>query len=117
MLKANFLSKKGGKWRAVKLLDIVTLLHNVMEGSRHPDVGFEDARETLNSLTARLNKKVFIDPNVLESALWSCNLLDEKKLFWDVQGRTLDEFLKQVIHGEKFDRFFNVIQNKDVTND
>lgn len=113
-MKAGYLRKQGGKWRPVRLLDIVTLLHNVHAGSRHKEVGFEDALETLDSLTKKLSRKKFlIDPSILESALWSCNLMDENKEFWDAQGRTFDEFLKALLGSDKFDKFFNMIERKE----
>ena len=66
---------------AVTLRDIMVLLDNVRLGASMPDVGFEDANQTYNSIVTKLNKKVSLKVSDLESALWSCNLLDEKGKF------------------------------------
>lgn len=94
----------------VRLIDLVTLLHNVHEGARSPDVGFEDARETLQSLTRKLSASVSVDPGALESALWSCNLMSEAGKFWDSQGRTLDDFLRDIGLAGRFDKQLNLIK-------
>jgi hypothetical protein len=112
-LPKNYL-KKEAKYRLVRLMDIVTLLHNMHEGARHKDVGFEDTMETLGSLTGKLNRQmVWVDPSNLESCLWSCNLMEEQKQFWDVKGRTFEEFLIQLIGVDRFDRFYNTVETKE----
>lgn len=108
-MERGYLEKKGGRWRMVRLLDVVTLLHNIVEGARHPIVGHEDAARTHEQLLRGLNRKQLFDPAVLESALWSANLMDEAGEFWDVKGRTFDEFVKDVLGHAKFDRTYNVI--------
>ena len=111
----GYLSKKGGRWRKLKLTDVLTLLFNILEGARNKEVGFEDTRETIETITRKLNKKrVWIDPSVLESALWSCNLMNENEGFWDARGLSFDEFVKQILEpGEKFHRVYNTIDGKD----
>jgi hypothetical protein len=114
-LKPGFLQKEGGQWRPIKLVELVTMLHNVWEGSRQELVGFEDARETINSLTKRLNKSVVVDPNLLESCLWSCNLMNEQGKFWDCRGRNFEEFLREALPGAKLDPFYNTLTFKKVS--
>lgn len=113
-LKPNYLAKKGGQYRVIRLIEVVTLLHNVLEGARNADsVGFEDAHHTIESLTRKLNRKLLIEPSVLESCLWSCNLLNERGEFWDGKGRTFEQFLAHIITpGDRFDRRYNVIVKK-----
>jgi hypothetical protein len=113
VLPAGYLSKRGRQWRRVRLLDLVTLLHNVYVGSEDIEVGFEDAQETLASLTLRLNKPVMLDPSLLESALWSCNLLDEKGKFWDAKGRPFDQFLKELLPHDRFNKQYNYLEDKE----
>jgi hypothetical protein len=109
-ISPDFLSKKGGAWRPVRLMDIVTLLHCVWAAKQHPDVGFEDASRTIEQMTRMLNKRILVDPSLLESTLWSCNLLDERGEFWDVRGRSFSTFLRELLGNErKFDRRYNVI--------
>ena len=101
-------------WRKLNLLDIAVLLYHVHKGASDDNVGFEDARNTLDSLSKQLcRKKVYVSTAALESALWSCNLLDELGRFDDIRGRSFDEFLHDLIPGEKFDRFYNTIDNKE----
>jgi hypothetical protein len=109
----NFLSKKGGQWRKVTLLDLVTLLHNLRAGAEHPEVGFEDAQQTLASLTGKLNKTLLLDPALIESCLWSANLLDERGEFWDAKGRTFEEYVRSLVGPDKFSRPYNLIEKKD----
>lgn len=110
-LPSDFL--KGRRWKKVKLADLVTLIHNLHTGAANPEVGFEDAGNTLKQITNRLNRKVWVDPSVLESGLWSCNLLNERGEFWDYKGRTFDELIKEVVGTANFDRFFNTIEDNN----
>jgi len=112
-LPRGYLSKKHGRWRPLRLLDVAVLLFNVHKGATDAEVGFEDCRETLDTFTRKLNKYMFVDPMLLESALWSCNLLDEHGRFWHPQGLTFEEFLKKVVRRGKFNRTYNVIENEE----
>lgn len=103
---------KSRRWRQLKLLDIVTLLRNLYDGNADPEVGFEDASETIQSITKQLNKKVWIEPRVLESALWSANLLNEKGKFTDVKGRSFEEFVREMLQGVPFHKFYNTIEDE-----
>jgi hypothetical protein len=113
-MKAKYLAKKGGKYRPIKLIDIVTLLHNLFEGVRCEQVGFEDANMTAEEIKLYLTKKkVWLAPEVIESALWSANLMDEEGKFWDVKERTFEDFLRSVLKNpRRFDRFYNFIKDK-----
>lgn len=111
-LPQGYLAKKGGQWRPVRLLDIAVLLYAVYQGAADEDVGFEDAQETLDTLTRKLNKKIFMEPAVLESALWSCNLLNEKGKFIHPRGLSFEQFLKDVLGRDKFNRVYNVIEKE-----
>lgn len=108
----NYLSKKGGKWLPVRLSDICVLMHNVQEGSKHPEVGFEDAQRTLDHLVNALNRKILLPPDLIESALWSANLLNEAGAFQDFRDRSLDDFIKQVLGKEQFNKLYNTIERK-----
>jgi lantibiotic modifying enzyme len=110
IIPPQYLSKKGRPWRQLKLQDVVTLIHNVKVGASHKGVGFEDALETYQSLMKKLEHKVLVDPSVLESALWSCNLLNEHGEFWDCKGESFDDFTKRILGKDGFNKFFNVIE-------
>lgn len=112
-LPRGFLQKKDGQWRMMRLLDVVTLLYNVHRGAQTDEVGFEDAMNTLEAVTRRLNKKTLVDPQVLESCLWSCNLLNERGQFWHPRGYTFDQFLKDILQGDEFDKDYNLIKKRE----
>jgi hypothetical protein len=109
----GYLCKTGGQWRAVRLLDLAVLLYAVHQASTDEQVGFEDARETIQTLTRRLNKSVLIDPNHIESALWSANLLDEQAKFRHPTGMSFEEFAQRIVGKDTFNRRYNVIERKD----
>lgn len=109
----NYLSREGGQWLPVKLLDICTLLVNVYNANKREDIGFQDANRSLEQLTAMLNKKVLLSPSVIESCLWSCNMMNEEGQFWDSKGRTLEEYVKYILGSDRFNYTYNVIERKD----
>ncbi len=113
-IPAHFLQKDGQSSKEVTLLDAAVLLMNVHRGSLEPLVGFEDCRDTLQSLTKRMTRNVWYEQATLESALWSSNLLDEQGKFWCPKGRTFDQFLADIIGpGFKFNKMHNLISKKD----
>lgn len=99
--------------RRITLQDAVTLIHNVRAGATDPRVGFEDCLETVDSLCSHMDKRIQVPTSALESALWSCNLMDEFGAFWDAKGRSFDDFLKRAFPGERFDRRYNMLIVKD----
>lgn len=95
--------------KTVKALDLAILLYHVHRGAQHNEVGFEDAQESLESLTKALNKEISIPLQNLESALWSANLLDENNEFWHPEGLTFDEWVKKAFG--KYDRFYCLLKD------
>lgn len=102
-----------GRRRAIKAVDLAVLLLHVYQASKDPEVGFEDADETLDTLVGKMNHEFLIDLSLLESALWSCNLLNEKDKFWHPRGWTFKQFLKHLFPGERFNLFFNMLEEKN----
>ena len=99
------------------ILDLTTLLYNIYEGSRERNVGWEDAALTLNDITKHLDFTCYMMPDDIESALWSCNLRNEHKKFWDIQGRSFDDYLKSVVPDYKFNKDYNFLtQKKELRN-
>jgi hypothetical protein len=99
----------------ISLLDAVVLLYHVHRGTQMQEVGFEDSERTLEQLTRHLSQfKFTITDTALESALWSCNLLDEQGEFWTPQGLSFDDWLAELIdkNGFAFDKFYNTVQKK-----
>ena len=109
-LPQGYLSKPGGQWRAVSALDLAVLIYHMLEGAKDPDIGFEDAQEPLEKVLGKLNKAYYIDPAVLESALWSCNLMREKGKFTHPKGLSFEDWVKKFLNpGEKYSLTYNFI--------
>lgn len=99
----------------ISLLDAVVLLYHVHRGAQHPEVGFEDADKTLKQLTKSLAQfRYTITESSLESALWSCNLMDEVGEFWSPQGLSFKDWTNRLLseQGADFDHFYNVIDER-----
>jgi hypothetical protein len=117
-LPQRYLAKKGGKWLRVRLIDVLILIHHIMHGAREDRVGFEDANRTLAQVLGHLNKKVSIDPAVLESALWSCNLMDEIGKWWHPEEVPFKKWVKRLLgKGRRFNFVYNWIEIKGEHND
>jgi hypothetical protein len=109
-IKPGYLSKKGGQWIPVRLLDMAVLLYSVHLAARDELIGHTDARESLHSLSMKLGSQIFLEPNVLESALYSANLLDEQGKFVHPAGLTFEQMVTKILKGRKFDRRFSMIE-------
>lgn len=98
----------------LSLFDILVLLDNIYLGAKDKYIGFEDADRTMDELIRELNKRIAIPQPLVESALWSCNLLDEKGKFSHKKGLTFNQFLSRIIKkGKKFNKDYNVIEDTD----
>lgn len=90
------------------------LLYNVYKGSTTETVGFEDARDTLQTFMQRLNEsaiKMTVDD--VESALSSCNFLDEQGKFWHPTHLSFEGFVARLApKGQKFDKTYNYFIEK-----
>lgn len=93
-------------------MDMLTLLLNVRAGANEAEVGFLDADNTIQSITKKLNREVWIDQSSLESGLWSCNLMSENQKFQDMRGRTFDQFLKDILGSTGYHKFYCLIESK-----
>lgn len=90
------------------------LLEHVSRGAAHPKVGFEDATRTRWHMERAFMERA-VDVEAVESALWSCNLLDELGEFKHPYGITFDEFLHDITPaGYVFHKFFNVFLEERV---
>lgn len=100
-------------------LDAVILLIHVLQGAKHPEVGFEDVDNTRGQLKQALDCEVQVPQSVLESALWSANLMDEAKAFWHPDGLSFSQFVNRMIDPEdmKFDRFYNILKSGESYNE
>lgn len=97
----------------VSTLDLLVLLDHVLRGAALPDlIGWEDAENTLQDMVKLLNRDVYLDRSVLESALWSANLMNEAGKYKHPMGMGFDEWLKQLLGPLKFNKQLNTIGEK-----
>jgi hypothetical protein len=100
--------------RPIKTLDLAILLYHVWRGSQEPEIGHADAKESLTTLTNQLNRKVYLDPALIESALWSANMLDEDGKFWHPHGLTFDEWVRNMLGSRKeYNRNYGTIEKSN----
>lgn len=111
MLNVKSAAKAAG-FRPIKATDLAILLYHVYVASRDPDIGFEDTNETLDTLTGKMNREMQIDLPLLESALWSCNLMDEAGRFWHPREMTFKQFVKYLFPEETFNHIYNILEKK-----
>lgn len=98
---------------AITGLDAVVLLIHVLQGAKHPAVGFEDIDRTIMQLREQLDCVINVPESVLESALWSANLMDEAEAFWHPDGIKFEEFISYLTRDKaEFDRFYNMLKPK-----
>jgi len=99
----------------ISVLQAVVLLYHVTKGANHPKVGFEDADRTLTEMIRALNRtSIKVNRSVLESALWSCNLMDENDEFWHPTNKPFRRFVTNLLwdYRSEFDEFYNFIKDK-----
>lgn len=102
----------------LSLLDVVVLLYHVYRGSQVEEVGFEDCERTMEEIVKQLNRKtVYINKEVVESALWSTNLMNEIGKFWEPTDLEFNDFVERLVSLEsapiRFDDFFNLLIIKE----
>lgn len=99
--------------RAVNLFQAAVILSNLAIARKDKDVGFEDADRTYDEVIDAFTRggTVSVKQEVLESALWACNLLDERGKFFHPSGKSFDRFLKLLLsRQERFNRDLNFIE-------
>ena len=96
----------------ITALDAAILLTHVIKGMADKDVGFEDADKTYEQIRYSLNRDFMLNVDVVESALWSCNLLNERDSFSHPEGLTFDEFVNKMAPKKRFDHLRNLLESK-----
>ncbi len=92
----------------------MALLYNLLKGSEDPNVGCDDIRETVDSLTRQLNKDYWLEDKIVESVLFSCNLMNENGKFWHPRGITFDQFTQRILRKrEKYNKKYGTIDEKE----
>lgn len=97
----------------VTLLDLSVLLYHLGLASRHAEVGYNDADESLLQVLGRLNVRVNLPQSTLEALLYASNLLDENQSFKHPMGVSFNEWVKRLVGKEmKFHPFYNTLEKK-----
>lgn len=96
----------------VKALDLMVLLYHAHRAATDPLIGYEDANTTIDELTRKLTFRNKFDVQHLESALWSCNLMDEKGQFWSPFGLSFKDWVVKAFPGYSFDTTYNTLEKK-----
>lgn len=91
---------------SISLYNIAILLLNVHRANKDPKIGFLDANQSIETLTNRLNKTIFLDRSLVESALWSSNMLDENNDFWHPTDESFEDWTKQLLNKSKYNRYY-----------
>lgn len=83
------------------------LLHHVV----HSDDADNDADRVVAEIIEEIDAfDGYLSKGVLESALYCCNLENEKKRFWHPLKWNFDQFLRDVVPKKQlFNRYYNVL--------
>lgn len=107
---------RGPETVVLKTSELVVLLYNLSVGNTMRDVGFEDAENELLDVIRGLDKPVHVNRKLVESALWSSNIMDENKLFWNPLRTSFKNFVNKIatFNKLKFNHRYNFFEeNKD----
>src|SRR6266404_9540479 len=91
----------------VSPLEALVLVHHVV----HSEDAENDADRTVAEIVAEIDAfDGYLSKGVLESALYCCNIENEKKNFWHPLHWSFKQFLEDVIpKRQKFNSYYNVI--------
>ncbi len=94
----------------VSPVDALILVYHVT----HCEDAENDADRTIEELINHLDTFGYIGKGVLESALYCCNMENERRKFWHPQKRTFDSFLDRMLpNDQKFNKEYNFIFRPD----
>lgn len=91
---------------------------HVYLAANDPEIGHNDADHDLKTLISVLKPKIpsRIKTEAVESALYSCNLMDEAGKFWHPEGKTFDRFIKDMAINSRqhayYNRFYNYFEER-----
>lgn len=99
---------------------MAVLLWHLHQSAKDPDIGYNDADETLQLITRDLVKKpANVKVSRVESALYACNLMNEAAKFWHPFDLSFDDFVRDLlIKGREpllYNKFYNFIESKNET--
>jgi hypothetical protein len=94
----------------VRAQDIMVLIYHLFQSKAK--FGHMDADYTFEQLRKALSFTIPVKTAILESALYSCNLVEEQGEFWSPEKEKFLEFATRVSGGRKFHQFYNWIEEK-----
>ncbi len=95
----------------VSPLTCVVLLHHVTKC----DDADNDADRTVHEITTQIDQfQTSIPRALLESALYCCNMENERGQFWHPYGWSFDKFVNETIRDRDlhYDKYYNLIYEK-----
>lgn len=105
-----------GEMLSITAGDMVTLAYNAHRAMEMEDIGWEDADRTFQDFWKALNMfPTAMRKTLVESCLWSCTLLDERKKLWlPYNNENYDSFLKTLLPiNMQLDKKLNLIIEKE----
>lgn len=98
----------------VSLTALAILLKNVFDASKDDAVGFVDADQTLGTLVREFEKDVWVNTELLESALYYSNILSEQDKMWHPYGDSFHTFVTKILPKDiGFDKYYNTLFIED----
>jgi len=99
----------------LSLYQAAILLVSLYKAAKDPKIGHQDIDYSFKQLVNSLSGKgISVRKEVIESALYSCNMLSEDGKFWHPEGKSFNQFTKTVIGSDMtFDSFYNLIRSKN----
>ena len=80
--------------RRVTATEAMVLLYNLYHCDKV--LGLGDVYNTLDDLARHISFQLYIRKDVMDSLLWSANMLDEAGKFWHPRNRDFKSFVKQI---------------------
>lgn len=98
----------------VRLSDLAVILFNLMKGWRDRQIGSEDAMRTYYSIRNNIDLQTKIPVELMESALWTCTMLDERGKFEHPDQLSYEAFLKKLFFktNKKLNKKYNYLESK-----
>ena len=100
----------------IKLMDVLVMLYALHRADSVPALHNIDADQTVEELSALLNKSVLVNKKTIESGLACVNMLNELGLYYHPQGRSFATMLDRMFRGSRnytFNRSYNLIMEKN----
>lgn len=91
-------------------MEALVLLHHVI----HSEDTENDADRTVKEIASEIDSfDGYLSKGVLESALYACNMEEERKKFWHPFNFSFDKFVSELLPmRQKFNKYYNVIYDE-----